>query len=175
MKIKLLFLLFGILLNAQDLQNSTVYVKVVKSDAVFQNVMQKIPHQECHYEDVLVRRHFSQPKEDYSGLGVVLGGIAGGVLGHQIGGGSGKALSTVTGTVLGGVLGGSIANQPSSSHQNTPNSSYKREKVCKTTYIQVMQNTLVGYNNIGYYNGQKIVKFSPTRLENIAITTRVSY
>ncbi len=42
---------------------------------------------------------------------------------------------------------------------------------CKTVYNRVEENVLVGYNNFAVVCGQKIKKFSKTKLQSIQVTS----
>lgn len=90
-------------------------------------------------------------------LGTVLGSVAGGVLGSNIGGGSGKTVSTITGALLGSYAGNKLQDKIRSSDG------------CNNTAIK---DILVGYKNIGYYNGKEYYKISDTQLDSIKIEVR---
>lgn len=151
MKKILLSVFVGSLLYAQNFQ--TQHVKVTQHIPIYEEIIKQIPHEECKYEK-------SQNGVN-STVGSIIGGVAGGVLGHQVGGGSGKTAATIAGGIVGTMVGGNIAN------------SDEYKKVCKTVYTKVHENSLIGYDNVGYYQGQKIVKFAPEKLRHIAVN--ISY
>ncbi len=148
--------------------NHTQYVKVVASNPVYENVVQRVPYEECKTVNVPVQNNTNSDIEN--GLGALLGGVAGGILGHQIGGGNGKTVATIGGAIIGSAIGNNI----SKNHKNG-NVYYERKRICEQKYKENTRRVLSGYNNIGYYNGQKIVKFSQRRLINIPVTISISY
>lgn len=81
-------------------------------------------------------------------IGTIGGAIGGGAIGHNIGKGRGRTVATIAGSILGGYIGSKIE---------------QRIKGDNCRYVQT-PGQLVGYNNIGYYNGRKYTKFSPNRL-----------
>ncbi len=161
-------LTFASLLQAETLQ-FTEYVSVRSSNAEYQSVSQRVPYQECYNQQVAV----SNPvRQNQNVAGSVLGGAIGGVIGHQIGEGQGKDIATVGGAILGTIVGGNtIGAQP---QQIGPR--YETRRNCVTKYRQSRsQRQFVGYKNVAYYKGKKIVKYSNERLSSIPITVTIDY
>lgn len=152
-----------------DSIDDTQYVRVVRSEPVYENISQQVPYQQCWNEQVPVQT--TSGSRENSTVGTVIGGVAGGVLGHQVGGGRGKTAATIGGAILGSVIGNNIGGRDTR-HTRTH---YETRRVCDTKYRTRNKRVLTGYNNIGYYNGRKIVKFSEERLRNIPVTTTISY
>jgi len=169
MKLKLLSLLATTgLLQAETLQ-FTEYVSVSSSVAEYQTVQQQVPYQECYDEQVPVARANSATNNIG---GSILGGAIGGVLGHQIGDGKGNDIATIGGAILGTIVGGNTigANQ----QYNQPQ--YQTRRNCVTKYRQSTgQRQFVGYKNVGYYKGKKIIKYSNEKLTSIPVTVTIDY
>jgi len=169
MKLKLLSLLaLSTLLSAETLQ-FTEYVSVRSATPEYETTSQSVPYQECYDERVPVE---SLNNGNNNIAGSVIGGAIGGVLGHQIGRGKGKDAATIGGAILGTIVGGDTlgANQAYAQPQ------YQTRRKCVTKYRQgVRQRTFVGYKNVGYYKGKKIVKYSQEKLSSIPITVTIDY
>lgn len=148
--------------------SATEYVRVIKTEPIYENINEKIPFQECKDERVRVEQGYDDPISE--NIGTLIGGIAGGILGHQIGGGSGKTVATIGGAILGSAVGTNL-----SKGQRVRHDSYDTVRRCSTKYRYSSKRVLSGYNNIGYYKGQKIVKFANERLRNIPVTITLNY
>ncbi len=143
--------------------NMVEHVRVVQSNPVYDNIVERNPYEQCRNVNVPIQS--SGESED---LGTFLGGVAGGILGHQVGGGHGKTVATIGGAILGSAVGNSLSRKDSYAR-------YETRRQCETKYHETNKRVLAGYNNIGYYKGQKIIKFSNTRLRTIPITINISY
>ncbi len=154
-----------------DLSDTTQYVKVVASNPVYENVTQRLPYEECRNVNVPVNSG-SGSSDIENGLGTFIGGVAGGILGHQIGGGNGKTVATIGGAIIGSAIGNSLSNRNGNRNGRVY---YEQRRVCEQKYRESTKRVLSGYNNIGYYNGQKIVKFSQQRMRTIPVTVSISY
>ncbi len=144
--------------------DSVEHVRVVKVSPVYENIIEKHPYEQCRYVNVPLHSH-----RNTEVIGSVLGGAAGGVVGHQFGKGRGKTAATIGGAILGTVIGNNMSR-----HERYP-ARYEKRRECNTNYRQVSKRVVTGYNNIGYYRGQKIVKFSDRRLRTIPVTVSISY
>ena len=155
----------------------TEYVSVSSSKPRYQTTSQRVPYQECYDERVRVNRAYGGGGYDDRDrvAASVLGGAIGGVLGHQIGKGKGKDAATIGGAILGTIVGGKMAEQHSAQRvYSVPQ--YQTRRRCVTKYrVTRGVSELVGYENIAYYHGRKIVKFSDQPLSTIPITITVSY
>lgn len=166
MKLKLLsiFALSG-LLQAETMQ-FTEYVQVSSSTAQYQTTSQNIPYQDCRDEQVSVGN-----SRNNNIAGSVLGGAIGGVIGHQIGAGKGNDIATVAGSILGTIVGGNTIGNRAYAPQRV-----ETKRNCTTRYRQSRaQRTLAGYENVAYYKGKRITKFSNQRLNTIPVTVTIDY
>jgi uncharacterized protein YcfJ len=176
MKKRLLtFLVASTLANAES-YTFTEYVNVSKVQPQYERVSEQIPYQECRDERVRVNSAYDNRYNDSDRVAAsVLGGTIGGVIGHQIGKGKGKDVATVGGAILGTIVGGNMANsnQQQRAYQEPR---YQTKRNCVTKYRRSQSKSrLVGYNNIGYYKGKRIEKFSNQRLSSIPVTVTIEY
>ncbi len=176
-KIVLIAILSAASLFAQSIQY-TAYVKVVSSIPEYENSIESTPIKECWDERVPVTYYTterSQYRNDNTAA-AVLGGVAGGVLGHQIGKGRGKDVATIGGAILGTIAGGNMASENRyDTAQRVPHTRYETKRHCTTKYDEKRVRNFIGYKNVGYYKGKKIVKYSDRKLRNIPITVTISY
>jgi uncharacterized protein YcfJ len=164
-------LLATTILNAE--QSSFVeYVRVSHSNPSYENVITKVPHKECYDQRVPVTSYNNSYTHDDTGS-AILGGIVGGILGHQIGGGRGKDLATAGGAILGTFVGQNAAR--ANAHQYQSVSSYETKRRCSTRYSERRERKFMGYKNVAYYKGHKIVKYSDNPLSTIPVTITISY
>lgn len=158
--------------NYQDESSNTQYVKVVDSRPVYDNAVERTPYEYCRNVRVPVRRGGNSGGFDaQNGLGTLIGGVAGGILGHQVGGGNGKTVATIGGAILGSAVGNNLSRRD----RDNGRVYYEQRRECETRYRESRKRVLTGYNNIGYYKGQKIVKFSSNRLRTIPVQVTISY
>lgn len=155
--------------NNNNSNTHTEYVPVVHVEPIYENINQKIPFEECWDEKVPSSRASNNIIEN--NIGTLLGGIAGGILGHQIGGGSGKTVATIGGAILGSAVGNNLSNSQKAYRAYE----YETVRRCRTNYRYDNRRELSGYNNVGYYKGQKIVKFSNQKLRTIPVTLTLNY
>ncbi|NOX14618.1 MAG: glycine zipper 2TM domain-containing protein [Epsilonproteobacteria bacterium] len=150
------------------------YVKVEKSKPKYENVTRRTPYEECRDERVPVKRNYNRRDRRDNGLGTLIGGVAGGILGNQIGGGRGKTVATIGGAILGSIVGNNLSNRNynDNSYSYTV---YETRRKCTTRYNERRERKFVGYKNIGFYKGKKIVKYSQKRLNYIPITITINY
>ena len=155
-------------LQAESIQY-TEYISVQSSTPQYELVSQRQPYQECHSERVAI----DQPRYAQDNvIGSVVGGAIGGVVGHQIGAGRGNDIATVGGAILGTIVGGNAMGN--SRAFDAPR--YETRQDCSTRYKQSRSHReLVGYENIGYYKGKRIVKFSDRKLREIPLTVTIDY
>ncbi len=151
-------------LNAESLIINDM-VQVIKSKPIYENVIKRVPYQECWNEQVPYNENSSN-----SNVGSLIGGIAGGILGHQVGGGGGKTVATIGGAILGAIVGNNLSNN----HQKTY-SGYKTVQKCVTKYNESHIRTITQYKNIGFYDGNKIIKYSNAPLQYIPIEVIIKY
>ena len=172
---KTTLLLFGILaatlsLHAENF-SYTDYIKVDHSQAVHKQVTQRIPYQECWDEHVPVYRDERRHSSQEGMVGSIIGGVAGGVLGHQIGKGRGNDAATIGGAIIGTLVGHNLSNRALTKEVVT----YQPQRQCVTKYKKIREEKLIGYKNIGWYKGEKIVKFSEHKLHRIPVTVTIHY
>ncbi len=159
------------LLNAEQM-SYVEHVNVSHSSPSYENVITRVPHQECFDEQVPVSYQNGGYQQNDTGAAIV-GGIIGGVLGHQIGGGRGKDIATAGGAILGTFVGQNAARSNRQTYQST--SSYETRRNCKTKYTERNERKFMGYKNVAHYKGRKIVKYSDRKLSTIPITVTISY
>lgn len=166
MKLKLLSLLaLASFVNAETVQ-FTEYLSVRSCTPEYQIVQVREPYQECYDE----RIPLSNGSNNIGGS--ILGGIVGGVIGHQIGEGKGNDIATVGGAILGTIVG---QNSLDENHRYTK-PQYKRGRNCITKYHESRRKRqFIGYKNIAYYKGKKIVKYTNEKLSSIPITVTIDY
>ena len=116
--------------------NKTVRVQaeVVSSTAITQQVVQKIPEQQCRIVDVPI---YSTQNNATTG-DVIVGAIIGGAIGNQFGKGKGNDAATV----LGAIIGADSVNKKNSSKTIV---GYKQVNQCNTIYIETVADKIVGY------------------------------
>jgi uncharacterized protein YcfJ len=179
MKKSLLFMItLSTLLNAESF-SFTKNIRVSSSHPKYQRVSEQIPYQECRDVRVPTQRAYSQGgtyNDNDAIAGSVIGGTIGGVLGHQIGEGRGKDAATIGGAILGTIVGGNMVKSRQSAQQVYSEPSYQVKRECVTKYRRSAgRQELVGYENIAYYQGRKIVKYSDEPLSYIPVTVTISY
>ncbi len=160
------------ILNAEQMQYME-HVRVTNATPSYENVVTRVPYQECYDEQVPVRYQSGGYQQNNDAGAAIVGGILGGVLGHQIGGGRGKDVATVGGAILGTFVGQNAARQNNQTYQSS--SSYETRRNCTTRYNERSEQKFMGYKNIAYYKGRKIVKYSDRKLSTIPVTITVSY
>ncbi len=159
------------ILNAEQM-SYVEHVNVSNATPSYENVITRVPHQECYDESVPVTYQSGGYQQSDTGAAIV-GGILGGVLGHQIGGGRGKDVATVGGAILGTFVGQNAARNNRQTYQST--SSYETRRRCVTKYSERSERKFMGYKNVAYYKGRKIVKYSDRKLSTIPVTVTISY
>jgi uncharacterized protein YcfJ len=156
-------------LSAED-TSYTEYIHVSSSTPAYEDVVTRVPHQECFDRQIPVQSAYNSGYQS-DPAGAVVGGIIGSVLGHQIGGGRGKDMATVGGAIIGTIVGSS-SQRPTQTYGAT---SYQTQRSCETRYTQQSERRFVGYKNVAYYKGHKIVKYSDRQLSSIPVTVTISY
>ncbi len=116
------------------------YVKVVRSKPIYREV---VTYRECRTS----RHHYNTHNHD----GALIGGLIGGIIGHNMDTRH-RAPSTIGGAVVGAIIGSKLSHL-----DGTP-------PLCKHVETQ-----LVGYKNIAYWHGEKIVRISDEPLRRIRI------
>ncbi len=166
---KKILLTLGLILTISNAETITTtdYVKVQRSKPYYKTVIRRDPYQECWDERVPVRRN---SYNDDPPIGAIIGGVAGGILGHQIGGGSGKTAATVGGAIIGTLVGNNLSNNNYQEY-----TTYETRRRCTTHYKESRRRKLVGYKNVGFYKGRKIIKISKRRLDYIPVTLKIIY
>ena len=145
------------------------YISVDSSNPEYEILHQRVPYQECYYERLLVHGHH---RNSSNIAGSILGGAIGGVVGHQIGEGKGNDIATVGGAILGTIVGGNSIE--SNQHYREPR--YKIRHNCVTKYHKKRaKRHFIGYKNIGYYKGKKIIKYANRRLTSIPVTVTIDF
>lgn len=134
----------------------TDYAQVVSAEPVYETVLSSRPSESCWNERVRPAKYYRGHGAE-SGTPVLIGALIGGALGNELG--HHKSNKRV-GAVLGGLLGGSIArdvtrqNHAEREHYDSHRAGYKTVRRCETTYEEVEQQQLVGYDVSYRYRGQ---------------------
>lgn len=152
---------------------TTSYVKVVKRVPLYETTLERVPHEHCRYVEVPVERRPSRHRRIDDKIGTIIGGVAGGILGHQIGGGHGKTVATIGGAIIGSAVGSDLSHRNGRHYDDRVY--YEKKKVCETRYTEKRRKNRTGYENIGYFKGQKIIKYSHRKLRKIPVTITISY
>jgi uncharacterized protein YcfJ len=162
-------------LQAETMQ-FTEYVAVSSTTPQYETVSQSIPYQECTNVQVPVQQVSQRTYHD-NVAGSVIGGAIGGILGHQVGRGKGKDAATIGGAILGTIVGGNTIGANHRDYQPAYQPiSYERRQNCTTRYRQTQAHReLTGYENVAYYKGKRIVKYSNQRLSSIPVTVTIDY
>jgi len=162
-------------LQAETMQ-FTEYVAVSSTTPQYETVSESIPYQECHREQVPVQQVSQRTYHD-NVAGSVIGGAIGGILGHQVGRGKGKDAATIGGAILGTIMGANVISSNQGYYQPAYQPiSYQTRQNCTTRYRQSRAHReLTGYENIAYYKGKRIVKYSNQRLSSIPVTVTIDY
>ncbi|WP_024953714.1 glycine zipper 2TM domain-containing protein [Sulfurospirillum arcachonense] len=169
-KIAIILTVAAISLSAGSFTSSEK-VKVTHSKPIYKTVTTSVPYQECWDEQVPVQRYRSSHRNSSNPFGTLIGGVAGGILGNQVGKGRGKTVATIGGALIGTMVGHNLSNN----QRRDSYRSYETQQRCSTRYTQTSEERFVGYKNIGYYNGHKIVKVAPRKLRYISINKTIHY
>ncbi len=147
------------------------YVNVRSSKPTYENVITRVPHQECYDEQVPVTYNQRVPNRN-SGLnaGALLGGASGGFIGKQIS--HGDPVATIGGAIIGTLVGQNAARVDDRVYQSTR---YERRRNCTTRYSERSERRFMGYKNVARYKGREIVKYSDQKLSTFPVTVTVSY
>jgi uncharacterized protein YcfJ len=146
-------------------------VRVIESSPVYKTISEQTPYQECGEHDVRVRvdcgyGHRSHYRDQRIGVDTLIGATIGVIAGNQIGGGNGRDAAKI----LGGIGGAIIANKMRHGHGDRSCYENRSEQRCETRYRTSTQERVVGYNNCGFINGQKICKRSQRELRHFKVT-----
>ena len=112
-----------------------VQAEVTSSTPITQQVVQKVPEQQCSIVDVPIYSQGNASTGD-----VLAGAIIGGVIGNQFGKGKGNDAATV----LGAIIGADTANKKNG---NKTIVGYKQVQQCNTIYIETVADKIVGYQS----------------------------
>ena len=153
---------------------TTNYVKVEHSKAKYENVTRRTPYEECWDERVPVQRNRYGRDHRRDGFGTLIGGVAGGILGNQVGRGRGKTIATIGGALIGSLVGNNLS-QKDYNDNSYSYTTYETKRRCTTHYNEIRERKFVGYKNVGFFKGHKIIKFSQEKLNYIPVTITVSY
>lgn len=152
---------------------TTQKVRVSHSKPIYKTIEKKVPYTKCWTEEV-PRRHYSyRSSHNDNPIGTIIGGVAGGILGNQVGKGRGKTVATIGGALIGSMVGHNLSNQ----EYRVDDSYYttSTEKRCTTKYKTKYVEEFIGYKNIAYINGNKIVKITPHKKRYIRVTKTYHY
>lgn len=120
---------------------------VISSFPVYQTIIRQEPREQCRIEQVRGASPAGQ-----SATPAILGTIIGGALGNAVGSKkSNKRVGAAVGGVLGYSIGKDIARNRSQQHGAVR---YEERKVCSTSYEEVREERLSGYDVSYAYGGQ---------------------
>ena len=154
--------------------STTQYVRVEKSKPKYENVIRRTPYEECWDERVPVRQNRQRRGSRTDGFGTLIGGVAGGIIGNQVGRGRGRTIATIGGALIGSLVGNNLSQRDYNDNSYSY-TTYKTRRRCTTHYNEKRERKFVGYKNIGFFKGHKIVSFSQEKLNYIPVTVTVSY
>ena len=117
------------------------FVKVVRSKPIYKEV---ITYRECRPHHKKYRRDGHQ--------GAIIGGVVGGMIGNRVAS-KHRVQHTIGGAVTGAIIGATL-----NKHRQRP-----------VKYCEHVERRLVGYKNIAYWHGKKIVRISDRPLRKIRI------
>ncbi|MDA3947326.1 MAG: hypothetical protein PF439_11675 [Helicobacteraceae bacterium] len=115
------------------------FVKVAESRPIYKEV---ITYRECHNDPHRIERH----------EGALIGGIVGGIIGNNLAS-KHKLPHTIGGAVTGAIIGANL----------------NRHRQRRAQYCEYAEQQLVGYKNIAYWRGKKIVRISDKPLHKIHV------
>jgi len=153
---------------------TTQYVKVEKSKPKYENIIRRTPYEECWDERVPVTRNNHRRYSRQDGFGTLIGGVAGGIIGNQVGKGRGKTIATIGGALIGSLVGNNLSRRDYNDNSYSY-TTYETRRKCATHYNERRERKFVGYKNIGFFKGHKIVSFSQEKLNYIPVTITVGY
>lgn len=156
----------------------TKYVRVVERVPVYDNVYNSTPYEDCWDERVEVYDDDYYYDTRPNPGAVILGGVVGGLVGNRVGRRGSRhhrRVATIGGAILGGLIGNNISQSHRRHGDRRYGSHYETKKVCQTRYRNDNRRVLIGYDNIAYYNGHRIVKFSKRRLRKIPVSLAIDY
>lgn len=130
-------------------QSSTTWAKVKRVEPITRMIEQRIPEENCWYEDVEVDAYHSGSSSHTS---TILGGIIGGAVGNAVGH---KKKNKRIGTAVGALLGASIGSDIGHRHQpRHPVTKYRTEHRCEITDNLSYKEKVVGYDVWYRYRGE---------------------
>lgn len=131
--------------GSHPIRSKSRFVPVVKSEPIYEEV---VTYRRC-------RVHGSAYPEAYHHQGALIGGLIGGIIGHNLDTHN-RGPATVGGAVAGAIIGSHIA----------------RNRHSDITQCRHIETQIVGYRNIAYWHGGKIVEISERPLHRIRICDR---
>ena len=115
-----------------------VEAKVISSEPVYREIVNRRPNRVCHDVLVPIERHSSSGgsigrsvERKFGSSGGLIGAVIGGGLGSRIGEGRGKTLSVITGVVLGAKIGDSVSQK-----RREERTEYTTVNQCSTVFVE---------------------------------------
>ena len=115
-----------------------VEAKVISSEPVYREIVNRRPNRVCHDVLVPIERHNSSGgsigrsvERKFGSSGGLIGAVIGGGLGSRIGEGRGKTLSVITGVVLGAKIGDSVSQK-----RREERTEYTTVNQCSTVFVE---------------------------------------
>ncbi|MBS9778818.1 MAG: hypothetical protein KGV58_00800 [Campylobacteraceae bacterium] len=149
----------------------TKYVPVQRYVRVYDDVYEDVPYENCY--DKKVKVYDENVGSDPAAM--IVGGVLGTLIGNRLGRKSHSTFSRRASRVGGALIGSVIGNSLATNHRTQNTASYTTKRICQQNYTKQKRRVLAGYDNIGYYNGVEIVKFSPRKLSQIPVNVSISY
>ncbi|NLK66155.1 MAG: glycine zipper 2TM domain-containing protein [Campylobacteraceae bacterium] len=136
-----------------------LFVSLALTTAVFARsvTIDVVEHRPIYESKPVTRMVEDCPSDNQNIIGTVGGAVVGGIVGNQFGGGSGRKLATVGGAIAGGVLGNKIEGD------------MKKDSGCTYKEVTTYEDVIVGYENIGYYEGRQYKKTTKEKQPRINI------
>jgi uncharacterized protein YcfJ len=151
-------------------QYKEIEIPVLKQEKIEKEVVKRYPYEDCKY--VVGKR------DTRIGIQKVLednkNGIVGGAIGAGLTSGGAKVLTTIAGTLI----GSKYDKKEVKPHENIitqkdETNHYKEE--CVTRYKQEIKKVVVGYKNIGKYEGMEVIKTTEEPLKKINLKLNIVY
>ncbi|MBN2781613.1 MAG: glycine zipper 2TM domain-containing protein [Campylobacterales bacterium] len=182
-------LFFGVNSFSKSLDERVVFVDVIKSKPVYEEITVKVPYEEIistPYEvtvPCIQKEHHHEReyrKDDNSiGLDTVIGAGLGVVLGNQIGKGDGRTVAKVAGGVLGAVVANKYYRDEQYEGRYDNRTRYCKKKEYRdeivTRYEYKKERRFIGYENIFIYKGERYSKITDKPRRKIKITNTLSF
>lgn len=181
-------LIVGVNGFSKNFDENVVFVDVVKSKPIYEEITVRVPYEEVvstPYEVTVpcIRKghHEREYRRDDNSIGLdtVIGAGLGIALGNQIGKGDGRTAAKVAGGILGAVAANKYYRDDRYEDRYDDRTRYCKRKEYRdevvTRYEYKKERKLVGYENIFFYKGERYSKITDKPRRKIKITNRLTF